>query len=131
MSQFSAIKVLIVDDHPLSQAGLRNFVYAFPDLALMGAADTGEQALAFCEREEPDVILMDLLMPSMEGAAAIHALKEQHPDVQIIALGSPDEDDLVIEALHANALSLLDKTATASELVFAIRAAGQGLEARG
>ena len=61
-------------------------------------------------------------MPGMERAAAIRALKEQHPKVQIIALASSDEDDLVLEALHANALSFLDKTATASELVYAIRA---------
>jgi DNA-binding NarL/FixJ family response regulator len=126
MSQLSAIKVLIVDDHPLSQAGLRNFLYAYPDLAYMGAVDSGEQALAFCEYEEPDVILMDMLMPGMGGVAATRALKAQHPNVQIIALASSDEDDLVLEALQAKALSFLVKTTTASELAYAIRAAKWG-----
>jgi NarL family two-component system response regulator LiaR len=126
MSEASTIKVLIVDDHPLTQAGLRNFLYAFPDLVYLGAADNGEQALAFCEREEPDVILMDLLMPGMGGVAATRTIKERHPKVQVIALTSSDETDLVRDALQAKAISYLLKTATAFELAYAIRAARQG-----
>jgi len=126
MSQLSAIKVLIVDDHPLTQAGLRTFMYAFPDLVYMGAADTGEQALEFCDHEEPDVVLMDLLMPGMGGVAAIRAIKERHPRVEVIALTNADDGEVVREALRAKATGYLVKTATAFELAYAIRAARQG-----
>jgi DNA-binding NarL/FixJ family response regulator len=126
MSQLSAIKVLIVDDHPLTQAGLRTFMYAFPDLVYMGASDTGEQALEFCDHEEPDVVLMDLLMPGMGGVAAIRAIKERHPKVEVIALTNADDGEMVREALRAKATGYLVKTATAFELAYAIRAARQG-----
>ena len=126
MSDPSTIKVLIVDDHPLVQAGLRNFLYSFPDLEFLGAMDSGEAAVTFCEEEEPDVILMDLLMPGMGGVAAIRMIKERHPKVQVIALTSADKSELVREALHAKAIGYLLKTASAFELAYAIRAAKRG-----
>ena len=126
MSDLSTIKVLVVDDHPLTQAGLGNFMSAFPDLSLVGMVDTGEEAIAFCEHDEPDVILMDLLMPGMGGVAATRVIKERHPDVRIIALTSSAESDSVKAALQAHAIGYLLKTATAFELAFAIRSAMDG-----
>jgi len=95
-------------------------------MAYMGAVDSGEQALAFCEHDEPDVILMDLRMPGMGGVAATQALKERHPEVQVIALSSSDDGEQVKEALRAKASGYVVKTASAFELAHAIRAARHG-----
>src|SRR5438046_8104438 len=121
MNQFQTTKVLIVEDHPLAQAGLRNFVEAFPDLVFLGAVDSGEQALAFCESEEPDVVLMDLRMRGMGGVAATRALKEGHPKVQVIALTSSHEGELMREALRANDIGYLVTSATTVALAHTIR----------
>src|SRR5687767_13456127 len=109
VNETSTIRVLIVDDHPLAQSGMRNFLAAFPDMELVGAVDSGEAALAFCEREEPDVILMDLLMPGMGGIEATRQIKERHPTVQIIALTSSEDSELVRQALQAKAIGYLLK----------------------
>src|SRR5829696_907709 len=126
MSQLPLIKVLIVDDHPLAQEGLRNFLSAFPDLHCMGAVDSGEQALAFCEREEPDVVLMDLLMPGIGGIEATRLLTERHPEVEVIALTSGAQDDLIRQVMRVNASGYLVKTAPAHEMAYAIRTAKHG-----
>src|SRR4029453_15905670 len=95
MSDSATIKVLVVDDHPLTQAGLGNIMTAFPDLELVGAVESGEEAVAFCDHNEPDIILMDLLMPGMGGVAATRTIKERHPNIHIIALTSSEESDVV------------------------------------
>jgi len=120
------IRVLVVDDHPMTQAGLRNFMRATPDLTLVGMVDSGEEAVAFCDRQEPDVILMDLLMPGMGGVAATRAIKERHPAVRVIALTSSEESDTVRAEMEAHATGYLLKNATAFELAYAIRSAMQG-----
>jgi two-component system, NarL family, response regulator LiaR len=123
MSKRPSIQVLIVDDHPLAQSGIRNFIDAFDDLQLVGTASSGEDAITSCERLCPDVVLMDLLMPGMGGVAAIAAIRRASPATEVIALTSAHDGALVNEALEAGAISFLMKNVSAFELAQAIRPA--------
>lgn len=120
------IRVMIVDDHPVVRSGLVAFLLAFDDLELVGEATNGAEAVHLCEQVRPDVILMDLVMPGMDGAAAIRAIRSRFPQVQIIALTSFREENLMQAALEAGAISYLFKNVSARELVDAIRAAYAG-----
>ena len=117
---------MIVDDHAVVRSGLSAFLMAFDDLEYVGEATGGADAVARCVSLEPDVILMDLVMPDVDGAEATRRIKEACPDVQVIALTSYKEDDLVQGALRAGALSYLLKNVSADELANAIRAAYAG-----
>lgn len=120
------IRVLLVDDHAIVRSGLAGFLRAFDDLELAGEASSGEEAVRMCEQVEPDVVLMDLVMPGMDGAAATRAIREHCPGVQVIALTSFKEKDLVQRALEAGAIGYLLKNVSIEELVDAIRAAYAG-----
>mgnify|MGYP001819988575 CR=1 FL=1 len=120
------IRVLIVDDHSMVRTGLATFIRVNPDLELVGEARNGQEALELCERLEPDVILMDLVMPRMDGVAATLEIRERWPRTQVIALTSFKDQDLVEEALHAGAISYLLKDVSVDELAQAIRAAYAG-----
>jgi NarL family two-component system response regulator LiaR len=120
------IKVMIVDDHAVVRSGLSAFLMSYDDFDLVGQASSGRDALAQCERLQPDVILMDLVMPEMDGAAATRAVRERCPGVQVIALTSFKEDELVKGALQAGAIGYLLKNVSAEELASAIRAAKVG-----
>ncbi len=120
------IRVIIVDDHAVVRGGLRLFLLAFEDLELVGEAGNGEQALRLCEQAQPDVVLMDLVMPGMNGVQATRKIREEYPQIQVIALTSFDEEGLVQGALEAGAISYLLKNVSASELAAAIRAAHAG-----
>jgi len=120
------IRVLIVDDHPMVRSGLSAFLLAYDDLELAGEAGGGAEALTACAQLYPDVVLMDLVMPGMDGAEATRAIREQHPDIQVIALTSFKEDDLVQRVLQAGAISYLLKNTSAEELADAIRKAAAG-----
>jgi len=122
----SSIRVMLVDDHDMVRRGLAAFLKANPDLELVGEARDGREALLVCERVKPDVILMDLMMPKMSGADATRAILERWPDVQVIALTSFGEKELVQEALQAGAISYLLKNVSADDLAEAIRAAHGG-----
>ena len=126
MSGTYPIRVLIVDDHPLAQSGLRNFIEAFSDFELAGIASSGEEAITCCDRAQPDVVLMDMLMPGMDGLTAIQAIKRRWPQIQIVALTSSQDSDLVKQALQAGAISYLLKSVSAIDLAQAIRAAVAG-----
>ena len=126
MGTSDAIRVMIVDDHDMVRRGLSAFLKAKPDLALVGEARNGREALLVCEQVQPDVILMDLVMPEMSGAEAARAIRERCPDVQVIALTSFQDRDLVQQALQAGAISYLLKNVSANELADAIRAAHAG-----
>jgi NarL family two-component system response regulator LiaR len=126
MSQESPIKVLLVDDHAVVRSGLGAFLIAFDDLELVGEAGGGEEAVRLCQELAPDVVLMDLVMPGMDGAAATQAIRERCPDIQVIALTSFKEEELVQGALQAGAIGYLLKNVTADELAEAIRAAHAG-----
>jgi NarL family two-component system response regulator LiaR len=121
-----AIKVMIVDDHAVVRSGLSAFLLAFDDLEHVGDATGGAEAVSKCMSLRPDVVLMDLVMPDVDGAEATRRIKEACPDVQVIALTSYKEDDLVQGALKAGALSYLLKNVTADELADAIRKAHAG-----
>jgi NarL family two-component system response regulator LiaR len=126
MSETDPIRVLIVDDHPMVRKGLAAFILLEEDLELLGEARDGADALRQCEQSLPDVILMDLIMPEMDGVTAIQAIQERWPEIEIVALTSFQEEDLVQQALQAGAISYLLKDVTAEELAAAVRAAHAG-----
>jgi len=126
MSKSNTIRVMIVDDHDMVRRGLATFLRVKTDLELVGEASNGQEALQVCEQARPDVILMDLLMPEMDGPTATRAIRKRYPQVQVIALTSFQEKELVQEALQAGAISYLLKNVSVDELAEAIRAAYAG-----
>lgn len=120
------ISVLLVDDHTVVRSGLAAVIAAMDDMRLAGEAGNGLEAVRICEQVKPDVILMDLLMPLMDGVAATRAIHERWPDIRIVALTSFGDKDLVEGALRAGAMSYLIKNLSANELAAAIRAAVVG-----
>ena len=126
MTEAQSIRVMIVEDHAVVRSGLAAFFAAFPDLELIGEAENGGEALVRCGLLNPDVILMDLIMPGGDGVNATRQIKEKYPDVKVIALTSFQEDDLVQGALNAGAIGYLMKNVTARDLAAAIRSAYAG-----
>jgi two-component system, NarL family, response regulator LiaR len=120
------IRVMLVDDHTMVRRGLAAFLKVFDDLQLAGEAESGEAAIQLCAEVLPDVVLMDMVMPDMDGAAATRLIRQQFPQVQVIALTSFKEGDLVKNALEAGAIGYLLKDVSADALVQAIRAAHAG-----
>jgi two-component system, NarL family, response regulator LiaR len=123
MTQENRIRVVVVDDHPIVQDGLRLLVQLSAGLEWVGQAGCGEDALALCTETQPDVILMDLLMPGMGGIEAIKAIRQRHSKMQVLALTSFAEPDLVQQALKAGAIGYVLKNVPAAALADAIRAA--------
>lgn len=128
MTTSQPIRVLLVDDHTMVRRGLTTFLKVFADLELAGEAATGEEAVQLCARSAPlpDVVLMDMVMPGMDGATATRAIRQQFPSVQVLALTSFKEKELVQAALQAGAIGYLLKDVSADELAQAIRAAHAG-----
>jgi len=126
MSESKPIRVMLVDDHQMVRNGLKTFLLVHDDLELVGEASNGEQALTTFERVHPDVILMDLKMPRMDGVEATQALLKRDPGVRIIALTSFKDEDLIRKALEAGAMGYLLKDVDVDELAEAIRAAYRG-----
>jgi NarL family two-component system response regulator LiaR len=126
MAEAMQIRVMLVDDHAVVRSGLGAFLIAFDDLELVAEASGGEEAVRLCEAAQPDVVLMDLVMPGMDGAAATRAIREKYPHIQVIALTSFKEEELVEGALRAGAIGYLLKNVSADELAAAIRAAHAG-----
>lgn len=126
MSENKPIRVMLVDDHTVVRSGLSAFLLAFDDLELVGEAASGERAIQLCQQNQPDVVLMDLMMPGMDGATATGLIKEKCPQIQVIALTSFKEKELVEGALQAGAIGYLLKDVSADELANAIRAAAAG-----
>lgn len=120
------IRVILVDDHTMVRRGLATFLKVFDDLELAGEAASGEAALQLCAQVRPDVVLMDMVMPDMDGATATRLIRQQFPMVQVIVLTSFKEERLVQNALQAGAISYLLKDVSANELAQAIRAAHAG-----
>jgi two-component system, NarL family, response regulator LiaR len=126
MNDMKPIKVMIVDDHPIVRDGLKNMLLAFDDLELVDEAENGHAALACCGRNVPDVILMDILMPEMDGIHATRAILAQYPQVKIIMLTSYPKDDLVRASIEAGATGYLLKNSSIDTLAKAIRSAYLG-----
>jgi NarL family two-component system response regulator LiaR len=126
MNTSQIIQVLLVDDHNVVRSGLATFLKAYEDLELVGEAKNGLEAIRLCRQKQPDVILMDLMMPEMDGIAATRAILADHPKIKIIAMTSFEDEQLVQGVLAAGAISYLIKNVTSEELAKAIRDAVSG-----
>ena len=120
------IRVLVVDDHPVVRGGLVGWLAAQPDLAVVGEAGDGQEALARVAETTPDVVLMDLRMPRMDGVAAIERLAATHPGVRVLVLTTYDTDADIVRAVEAGASGYLLKDAPLPQLADAVRAAARG-----
>jgi two-component system, NarL family, response regulator LiaR len=121
-----AIRILIVDDHSVVRQGLQMFLRLDPELDVVGEAENGVEAVEQARKLQPDVVLMDLLMPRMDGITAIAAVRRELPDTEVIALTSVLEDEKIIAAIRAGAIGYLLKDTEAHELRQAIKAAAAG-----
>lgn len=126
MDKEDMIRVMIVDDHAMVRSGLEAFLFASQGLKLVAQARNGKEAIDLCSEVNPDVVLMDLLMPGMSGIEATRVIKEHHPQIQVIALTSYKERELVQGVLKAGAIGYLLKDVSANELIDAIHAAHSG-----
>lgn len=125
-ASLSPIRVLLVDDHVVVRQGLKMVLGLEDDIEIVGEASNGEEAVAAARELEPQVVLMDLLMPVMNGVDAIRNIKANQPEIEIVALTSVLEDRLVIEAVEAGAMGYLLKETGPDTLFEAIRAASRG-----
>jgi NarL family two-component system response regulator LiaR len=126
MTDQTPIRVMIVDDHPMVRDGLRVFLNVLQDMEFVAEASNGQDAVRLCTENEPDVILMDLKMPGMDGVEATQFIRRRHPRVQVIALTSFADEALVHKAMQAGAIGYLLKDVPAEELAEAIRNAYAG-----
>src|SRR5437899_3768802 len=120
------IRVLLADDHRIVREGLRRFLGRDPELTVVGEAPDGAEAVELSRQLRPDVVLMDLLMPVMDGIAAISAIRSELPETEVIALTSVLEDASVVGAVRAGAIGYLLKNTESDELCRAIKAAAAG-----
>ena len=126
VTQEQPIRVLLVDDHAVVRRGLRTFFELLDDIEVVGEAGDGIEGVAEAGRLAPDVVLMDLLMPNLDGLGAIAAIKADHPEIEIVAVTSFIEEEKVTAALEAGASGYLLKDAEAEEVAAAVRAAHNG-----
>jgi NarL family two-component system response regulator LiaR len=126
MSQARMIRVMLVDDHDLLRGGIALLLQNYPDIRLIGEASNGVDAVALSSRLRPDVILMDLKMPEMDGTTATRLIRQQCPATQIVILSSYVDEDLVQTALSAGAISYLVKSCSIETLIAAIHDAAEG-----
>ena len=126
MAAAPAIRILLVDDHAMVRRGMRDFLELHPDLEVVGEAADGSAALALVEELHPDVVVMDLLMPLVDGIEATRRIKASAPEVEVVALTSFVEESRVVAAIEAGAAGFLLKDAEADDLAAAIRAAAAG-----
>jgi DNA-binding NarL/FixJ family response regulator len=117
------IRVAVVDNLPVVRTGLAIVLNAFDDFELIGQASDGIEAIALCTRESPDVVLMDLVMPGMDGIAATQIIHQANPNIRVIILSGFGREDLAKAALQAGATSYLLKNVTGQDLAKAVRAA--------
>ncbi len=126
MNTETKIKLLIVDDHAMVREGVKMYLKFDPTLEVIGEASNGQEALELLVQLSPDVILMDLVMPVLDGISTITEVKKRYPDIEIIALTSVLEDEKVVGAVQAGATGYLLKDSKPQELIEAIYAAGRG-----
>jgi NarL family two-component system response regulator LiaR len=120
------IRIMLVDDHPMVRRGLATILKVFDDMQLVGEAEDGEGAIKLCAKVLPDVILMDMSLPVMDGATATQAIRQKFPQTQILVLTSFKEGKMIKHALAAGAIGYLLKDVSADDLVRAIRSACAG-----
>ncbi|MEJ2597579.1 MAG: response regulator transcription factor [Anaerolineales bacterium] len=120
------IRVVVVDDHAMVRRGLASFLRITPDIHLIGEAADGQQAIQVIENTQPDVVLMDLVMPVMDGIETIHQIRSRFPAIQVIALTSFSDQDMVQKAIREGASGYLLKNVSGEDLAEAIRSACAG-----
>ena len=126
MEELKHIRVLITDDHAVVRSGLKKFLLVNRDMQLVGEAADGSEAVQLVALHQPDIVLMDLMMPGMDGIAATREIKQKYPGVKVIALTSFAENSMVQGALQAGAVGYLQKNVSATDLAGAIRSVYAG-----
>jgi NarL family two-component system response regulator LiaR len=126
MGKTQRIKVLIVDDHAVVRQGLRTFLGMLPDIQIVGEAASGSESLEMAAKSKPDVVLMDLMMPGMDGVEATRRIRADSPDTRVIVLTSFAEEDKIFPAIRAGAAGYLLKDVKPAELAETIRAVARG-----
>ena len=126
MSEKEPIRVLSVDDHEIMRGGIRYLLLAVEDVKLVGEACSGVEALELCESLNPDVVLMDMRMPGMDGIETSHLIHNRFPKIKILALTSFEEEDMIRDAMQAGVIGYLQKGISIDELAAAIRSAHEG-----
>jgi NarL family two-component system response regulator LiaR len=126
MTQASRIRVVIADDHDLFRSGLAVFVRACPELDLVGEATNSSDVMALCQRYNPDIVIMDLLMPATSGVNTIRSIRQRFPSTRVIALTNFEQEELVQSTIQAGAISYLLKNISVDQLNTAIHAAYEG-----
>jgi NarL family two-component system response regulator LiaR len=126
MTEQTRIRVMTVDDHEIMRGGIRFVLLAYDDLELVAEAHSGEEAIRLCAETQPDVVLMDMKMPGMDGIATTRAIKDVCPDAEVLVLTSFHDRDLVQRAMQAGAVGYVLKDTSKDELADAIRAAKSG-----
>ncbi len=126
MSDSERIRVLVVDDHEVLRSGVAFALLAFDDLELAGEARSGEDGLGLCGEVRPDVVLLDMLMPGIDGVDTARAIRDRYPEMRVLVLSNYHDTDLVQRAAQAGVIGYLVKAVTAEELAEAIRAAAAG-----
>lgn len=126
MTGTNSIKVLVVDDHKMLRSGLATFLEVSDELCLVGEAGNGNQAIEMCEQHQPDVILMDVMMPEMDGLTATKNIKARWPNIQVIVLTRSQDKKTIQNALQSGAISYLLKTASSEDLTEAVKSAYAG-----
>lgn len=126
MTETKRIRVIITDDHEMVRRGLNMFLRTYPDLELVGEANSGEQVLKLCEEVAPDVVLMDLIMPGMGGIEATRQITQRFPNIKVVALSSAMDSSTVSKALEAGVQGYLMKNVSTDQLADAIREVHQG-----
>ena len=120
------IRLVIAEDHQIVREGLRLFLDAQPDMEVVAEATNGREALEAVQRHHPDVLLLDLIMPEMDGLAVLRALPQQAPDTRVLVLTSANDDRLVLPAVRAGAAGYVLKTISSAELADAVRQVARG-----
>ena len=121
-----SVRILVTDDHPVVRAGLSGMLSGEPDFEVVGEAQNGKEAVAFVRERKPDVVLMDLRMPEMDGVTAIQHIKSSYPDVHILVLTTYESDADILRAIETGATGYLLKDTPREELFGAIRMVAQG-----
>ena len=121
-----SVRILVTDDHPVVRAGLSGMLSGEPDFEVVGEAQNGKEAVAFVGELKPDVVLMDLRMPEMDGVTAIEHIKSSYPDVHVLVLTTYESDADILRAIETGATGYLLKDTPREELFGAIRTVAQG-----
>jgi len=121
MTEKNKIKVMVVDDHPLVRHGIKTVFEAYDDIEMVAEAENGKEALEICEKCKPDIVIMDMVMPILDGAEATVQLIKRFPDIKVIALTSFNDKDLIKKSLKAGAVNFILKNISGAKLVKVIK----------